>query len=108
MLIFYGCTKNILSIEGVKTIKIIRNPTSDDSETKYYLINKDLAELLNKINSSESTPIKFKPKYRIDITYKDNSEITVFINKSSIKIEGKTFMCDEEIEQLIENYFVFN
>jgi hypothetical protein len=78
----------------------------ENPEVKTYLPNSELIGLLEKINASTNTPLKFLASYRIDLVYKDNSEIAVLINNNSLKINGKTFLCNEEFEKLLEKYFV--
>lgn len=105
-ILFNGCSNNILSVENIQTIVVTRHLTMENPEVKTYLPNSELIGLLEKINASTNTPLKFLASYRIDLVYKDNSEIAVLINNNSLKINGKTFLCNEEFEKLLEKYFV--
>lgn len=84
-------------IDNISEIRIQKN-----QEEKIYTVSdkKLVGSIIEKINRKRKEPIKFMPEYILYIEEGDKA-YEVLVRSDEIKIEGRTFISDEDISQFI-------
>lgn len=73
-----------------------------DSSTKY-ITNKDsIKSILNQLNKSYPTPIKFYATHRLEVLYRNGLRVLVLCNAKSMKVEGRTYRMSKGISDILQ------
>lgn len=92
--------------EIVKTenVSIISVSFNDSSMTKHRIIDADdsVKMILARLNQAHREPLKFYPRYRLNVEYKDGQQVLILCDGEAVKINGSTYLLQRSLNDLIK------
>jgi hypothetical protein len=101
MVIVAGCPNTLVREHDIRAIRITSNLAAPAENSSVQIKSREkIKDIVTQINCSKREPMVFYADYRLDVKYPHQS-LVVLVHGRDLKIDGKTYVADEDIGAML-------